>query len=122
MLTRPDMLPTLVHCAAGKDRTGVAIAVLLAAVGTEPSAIAEDYALSQTCLGTTYVDETRTWVTSRGWDWSAWEHTVYTPPERMLRTLDYLNERHGGIQRYLLAHGLQESALSTLREALTEPA
>jgi protein-tyrosine phosphatase len=118
-LVQPGSLPAVVHCAAGKDRTGVAIAVVLAAVGVEPETIADDYALSQVCLGPTYLSETMTWVLSNGWDWAVWEHTALTPPERMLKTLRYLEERYGGIERYLLDHGLAESALLALREALT---
>ena len=36
-------LPLLIHCHIGKDRTGVATALLLAALGIEPAAIIEDY-------------------------------------------------------------------------------
>ncbi|MFC0488520.1 tyrosine-protein phosphatase [Sinomonas atrocyanea] len=39
-------LPAVVHCSAGKDRTGWAVAVLLTALGTPEVAILEDYALS----------------------------------------------------------------------------
>jgi protein-tyrosine phosphatase len=119
-LVQPGRLPTLVHCAAGKDRTGVVIAVVLAAVGTERWAIAEDYALSQVCLGPSYIAQTREWVVRQGWNWSTWEHTAYTPPERMLETLAYVDERHGGVARYLADHGLGAGALAQLREALTE--
>lgn len=35
--------PTLVHCAAGKDRTGVVIAIALSLAGVEPEAIVADY-------------------------------------------------------------------------------
>jgi protein-tyrosine phosphatase len=38
--------PLLFHCAAGKDRTGVAAALILAALGVRPSTIMEDYLLS----------------------------------------------------------------------------
>jgi protein-tyrosine phosphatase len=38
--------PMVVHCAAGKDRTGVAIAVLLGALGVERTQIMEDYLLT----------------------------------------------------------------------------
>jgi protein-tyrosine phosphatase len=41
-----EHVPVLVHCAAGKDRTGVAIAVLLAALGVDQNAILEDYLLT----------------------------------------------------------------------------
>ncbi|MFL6551680.1 MAG: tyrosine-protein phosphatase [Povalibacter sp.] len=38
--------PLVVHCAAGKDRTGVAIAVLLSALGVSRDTIMEDYLLT----------------------------------------------------------------------------
>lgn len=43
--------PVLVHCAAGKDRTGVAIAVLLAAVGVADEEIVADYVITQGNMG-----------------------------------------------------------------------
>ncbi|MFE3826436.1 tyrosine-protein phosphatase [Streptomyces sp. NPDC059092] len=38
-----DSLPALLHCAAGKDRAGISVAVALLAVGVEPEAIEADY-------------------------------------------------------------------------------
>lgn len=38
-----DSVPALMHCAAGKDRAGLSIAVTLLAVGVEPAAIEADY-------------------------------------------------------------------------------
>lgn len=38
--------PVLVHCAAGKDRTGVTVAVILRLVGVAPERIIADYALT----------------------------------------------------------------------------
>lgn len=40
-------VPALVHCAAGKDRAGLAVAMLLAAADVEPTAIVADYALTE---------------------------------------------------------------------------
>jgi protein-tyrosine phosphatase len=42
-------VPVLVHCAAGKDRTGIAIALLLAALDIPHETIIEDYLLTNTC-------------------------------------------------------------------------
>ncbi|QII07346.1 tyrosine-protein phosphatase [Rhodococcoides fascians A25f] len=39
--------PVLVHCAVGKDRTGVVVAVLLLAAGVEPWAVTGDYLATQ---------------------------------------------------------------------------
>jgi protein tyrosine/serine phosphatase len=38
--------PALVHCAAGKDRTGVIVAMALSVAGAEPDAVSADYAAS----------------------------------------------------------------------------
>jgi protein-tyrosine phosphatase len=40
--------PVLVHCAAGKDRTGVAVAALLLVAGAEPAGVVADYTASAT--------------------------------------------------------------------------
>ncbi|MFD6395908.1 tyrosine-protein phosphatase [Nocardia sp. NPDC060249] len=44
LLATPGQLPALIHCAAGKDRTGVVIALLLAVAGVRADDIIADYA------------------------------------------------------------------------------
>jgi len=43
-------VPLIVHCSAGKDRTGIAIALLLAMLGVERGTIFEDYLLTESCF------------------------------------------------------------------------
>jgi protein-tyrosine phosphatase len=38
--------PLVIHCTAGKDRTGVATAIVLRALGVQPDVVIDDYALS----------------------------------------------------------------------------
>ena len=45
-LVHVGSLPLVIHCAAGKDRTGVVVAILLSALGVPRDTIVEDYALS----------------------------------------------------------------------------
>lgn len=47
LLTDADAGPTMVHCTAGKDRTGVLVALLLSVVGVDRQAIVDDYAASR---------------------------------------------------------------------------
>ncbi|MGW3243536.1 tyrosine-protein phosphatase [Streptomyces sp. NPDC001070] len=43
LLAEQESVPALLHCAAGKDRAGTSIAVILLALGVERGAIVEDY-------------------------------------------------------------------------------
>ena len=47
LLISDDNTPVLIHCAHGKDRTGVMIAVILGCLGVEDELIAQDYAQSE---------------------------------------------------------------------------
>jgi protein-tyrosine phosphatase len=119
-LLTPGALPALIHCAAGKDRTGVVIGLLLAVARVEPELIAQDYALSAACLGNEDLEERRQWVTAQGWSWEVYSEHWDTPPERMTNTLEHLQQRWGGPESYLVAHGLTAAEVRALREALTE--
>jgi hypothetical protein len=60
-------------------------------------------------------------VLERGLDWARWAHLFETPPDRMLKTLAYLERQFGGAERYLRDHGLAAERIAELRERLTEP-
>ncbi|XP_071848740.1 triple specificity protein phosphatase PtpB-like isoform X2 [Apostichopus japonicus] len=47
LLTQPEVLPALVNCAIGKDRTGILIALVQSVLGHSDDYIADDYALSE---------------------------------------------------------------------------
>ena len=49
-LAAPGGFPAIVHCTAGKDRTGLIVALLLGLVGVPAATIVEDYALSSQYL------------------------------------------------------------------------
>jgi protein-tyrosine phosphatase len=121
-LLEPGALPALIHCAAGKDRTGLVVALLLATLGVPREIIADDYALSGVCLGPDYVVDAQRWVADLGHDWEVWGHLFETPPERMLLTLSYIDEQFGGAERYLADHGLAPNDQRRLRELLVEDA
>jgi protein-tyrosine phosphatase len=50
VLAAPEALPAVFHCSAGKDRTGVLSALLLAFLGVPDELIVEDYALSAAAM------------------------------------------------------------------------
>ena len=120
-LLEPEGLPALLHCQAGKDRTGVLVALILSAVRVKPQIIIDDFVMTRTGLGESYLEESRLLVLERGGVWEDEIDLFDAPPERMQKTLEYLEQHWGGAERYLLGHGLRQDELERLRELLTEP-
>jgi protein-tyrosine phosphatase len=113
-----DAFPALVHCTAGKDRTGVVIALVLAVLGVPDEVIAADYALSAL-----YLDPSQTPVVgqlraSTGLGDELTTALLASPPELILRVLDRVTAMAGSAEGYLRAHGLSGEALASLRSAL----
>ena len=108
---------TLVHCAAGKDRTGVVAALALAVAGVRRDAIVADYVATGDRLeplvarlraSSTYGADLR----GRTLD----SHRPRT--ETMERFLDVLQERDGGATGWLAHHGFGASDAAALRARL----
>jgi protein-tyrosine phosphatase len=112
-LLSPGGLPAVVGCAAGKDRTGVAIAIVLEAVGVPRDVIVADYMLSTECFATPMdgadPDDPLDGVIA-----------VECEPALMTRTLEYVERRHGGARELLRRQGLSTRDLDQLVELLVE--
>jgi protein tyrosine/serine phosphatase len=80
----------VVHCHAGRDRTGVVVALALHVAGATPAAIVADYALSED-----------------------------TSPIVMANTFTHLESRYGGVAGYLVGSGLTPAHLAAIRARLT---
>lgn len=117
--------PALVHCAAGRDRTGMITAMLLSLAGVEHEAIAEDYVqafrgTTHRGGGVTYDEEQGAWVQHPGETWTAQQLDVRVR-ERRAALLSWLAELDP--VAYLRYAGLDEGRISVLRRRLrtTEP-
>jgi protein-tyrosine phosphatase len=101
----------LFHCVAGKDRTGLIAALLLALADTEPEAIARDYAMSAENLREGYLgrypDADRERILE----------ALRCPEEGAHNMLRFL-ERAGGVRAYLGQIGLAEREIGRLRARL----
>lgn len=119
-LASPEGLPAVVHCSAGKDRTGLVIALVLGLVGVPAATIVADYALSAQYLVGPFEDEMRQKAAHRGIPWEWYQAQVICYPEFMQTTLAYLTERYGGPEAYAHTIGLSTTECQRLRQALLE--
>jgi len=117
-LATPGGLPAVVHCTAGKDRTGLVAALVLGLLGVPVTTIVEDYVLTSQYLVGPYLEEVRQRAASRGIPWEWYQHQVDCHPEFMHTTLQYLEEHYGGIAAYVRAIGLSNEQCEGLRQAL----
>ncbi len=118
LFSRPIDGATVVHCTAGKDRTGVIVALLLDLCGVNRNAILEDYAVSErllepnldTLLG--HLEQ----VIGRP------EREEYLMSEKrsMERTLAHIDSVYGSSVRYLHTVGLSNSNAKSIRQLLLE--
>ena len=117
-LAEPAAFPALVHCTAGKDRTGLVVALLLELTGVDRATVADDYALTATYLGEAYRADARLRAAAAGYTWEAYQHLLGSPAELMLETLAYLDARYGGAETFLTTVGLDLAQLVAVRTAL----
>jgi protein-tyrosine phosphatase len=104
----------LVHCAAGKDRTGVVVAVTLDAAGVDREVIVSDYLATEDRIHAIF-DRLLSSPTYRDELKDTYPATHAPVAETMERVLALLDEGFGGSAAWLTAHGLGEADLERLR-------
>lgn len=97
----------VIHCAAGKDRTGTTCAMILGAVGVPDEQIVADYAASNERVPA-ILARLGPGATAGSADPRAQVAAQSTPPEIMIDFLDMVRRDYGGIPQYLRAEGWSE--------------
>lgn len=103
--------PALVHCAAGKDRTGVLVAVLLRTAGVSRQAVLEDYLRTE--------QNVPALLERLAWDISLLEeedrlraqHLAGTSESALLAVLDELDAAPGGVPGWLQARDVPAATI-----------
>jgi protein tyrosine/serine phosphatase len=110
----------LVHCAAGKDRTGVVVALALTVAGVRPEAVVADYAATaeRTEAIVTRLLRSRTYTHDIG---SKPVRAHRPRPETMAAFLEQMDSRYGGVGRWLTDHDSSDGDLRLLRAKLRMP-
>jgi protein-tyrosine phosphatase len=113
-LCAPGALPALVHCAAGQDRTGVVIALVLAVLGVPDELVGADYMLSSV-----YLDPDSTAAIGRLKATGLGDNATASPAGLILNVLAWARAAGGGsVYGYLTACGVGAPGLAVLRSAL----
>ncbi|WP_431682862.1 tyrosine-protein phosphatase [Kitasatospora sp. KL5] len=107
-LAAPGAGPVLVHCASGKDRTGVVVAVVQTLLGATEQEVTGDFLRSNAALG----------LTAGTADTAAGHRTLPVAAGHLRRALVWMRSHHGSVEGWLLANGAKEDDLSALRTAL----
>ncbi|MFC9245781.1 tyrosine-protein phosphatase [Streptomyces sp. NPDC057136] len=119
-----DSVPALMHCAAGKDRAGLSIAVSLLAVGVEREAIEADYLMSNDAHRRYKVKRSDTSAVGMSDEVMELLNPLFgAHAEYLAAAFSTIDETWGGTERYL-TEGLKLSpeTRDRLRERLTEEA
>ena len=111
-----DAHPLLIHCTAGKDRTGVSTAFLLSVLGVARSIIEADYVLTNRDVAR-QVDFVEQHVgLPEGMSRDEMMVAAGVPEEAMGDFLDGLNERWGGALGYLRDIGISDATMAQIRK------
>lgn len=121
---------TVVHCMAGKDRTGVAVALVLATLGVPRELILADYALTNEAV------DLRSQIMQRkaagagltsgaepllALSQAALDAVLAASPEYLLASFEAIEARHGSVDAYVSDElAVPASTLARLRSTLLE--
>jgi protein-tyrosine phosphatase len=116
-------VPLLFNCAAGKDRTGIAAALILTALGVPRASVIEDYALSDRFAEPLFALLCRNprYGLNANSPRETWLPMTRAYPEYIETMLDAVAARHGSIEAYLAEElGVDRRAIKRLRDNLLE--
>ena len=106
----------VIHCAGGKDRTGLLSAFLLYLAGVDSEEIAADYALSEERLRPRH----EAWfeAAESEEELERLRRIAQTPAASMVGVFAELERRYGGVEAYLRDAGVTDEELALVRERL----
>lgn len=109
--------PTLVHCAAGKDRTGVSIALVLSLLGVDRDSVVDDYLVTAQNHEAIEARFRRMYGERRTELPNAY---FATPVEAITGVLDAWHAHDGGPRGWFISKGGRDATIEQLRNTLVE--
>lgn len=117
LLGQPAAYPLVFHCAGGRDRTGVAAALVLTAAGVSRAEVIQDYVLSNTYLVRT-MEEMSQAFREQGIDPAPILANLELREGYLAPMLDVVDQEFGGIDAYLTTIGVTAEELATFRSRI----
>jgi hypothetical protein len=109
--------PILVHCTAGKDRTGVLLGMVMEVLGCHDADIAHEYGLSDASI-----DRLIAYLRASGRQLEGTDAEIRarlsTPPERMAGFIELLREHHTSAAHFFEGQGVPPAVIAAVRELL----
>lgn len=112
--------PVVVHCTAGKDRTGLVVALVLSALGVDAETVSADYVATQANLAGEWTERIvrkvrrfRVPITD-----NVIEVLAHSPEPVLRESLEWIETEQGGVGAYLAAAGVDADVLERLRRNL----
>lgn len=123
-LSDPANLPALIHCTAGKDRTGITAAVLLSVLGVPDEVITADYSLSNHYF-TTFRQVVQKalpgWLGNLGISIDDMHVLLTANPAIFQDVLNHIRRKYGSVDGYLReAAGLDDAVIEQLKANFLE--
>lgn len=120
ILASPGRFPLLIHCQAGKDRTGIIVALILLALGVEKELIIKDFMKSNEALMPYFkkVFFIRRVVSFGLFPYRNMLYAVKVKQRNIESVLDRIEFHYGGIEGYMGYAGFDSSRLSDVRHFL----
>lgn len=121
LIADPANRPILLHCTAGKDRTGLTIALLLALLGVPDATILADFSLSNL-----FYEEVRRSIERDaarlavfGVQANNLRPFLVAHPESLRLTLAHIREKYGTVENYVRGRaGLEPALITQLQDKL----
>ena len=122
LLATSEHAPVLIHCAAGRDRTGVSVALIQMVLGVSDDDIAVDYALTGDLLSKGWTSNSLP-LFFNGSNLSLEERirSTETRAEWMHAVLAGVRKQFGGVNGFLEAAGVTPHHLSQIHSHYLEP-
>ena len=120
ILANKDSLPVVLHCTAGKDRTGVSTAFLLSILGVSRDLIEADYLLTNldTERQADFIESTVGYP--EGYDRKSMIAAAGVPEEALKGFLDGVESRWGSAALYLKEIGVTQEQMDAIRNNFLE--